>query len=215
MKITRITGGPVQTNCYVLTDGETGLTAVVDPGFESRELQDAVLAAGAENVRAILLTHAHFDHITGVAKLRELTGARVYLSAQELTFVANPSLNAAGFFFEGNVPPFRVDDPLGDGDEIGLGSLTIRVLHTPGHTVGSICFVVGDALFAGDTLMKLGCGRTDLPTGSYRQMLDSLQRLAKLPGDYRVYPGHGPETTLSYERKNNSCMGTDADDSLD
>lgn len=214
MKITRITGGPVQTNCYVLTDGETGLTAVVDPGFESWELDGAVLAAGTENVRAILLTHAHFDHITGVAKLRGLTGARVCLSAQELTFVTDPSLNAAGFFFEGDVPPFRVDDPLGDGDEIELGSLRIRTLHTPGHTVGSCCFLVGDALFAGDTLMKLSCGRTDLPTGSYRQILDSLQKLAKLPGDYHVYPGHGPESTLSYERKNNSFLGMGAHDSL-
>ena len=206
MKITRITGGPVQTNCYVLTDEETGLTAVVDPGFESGELDDAVLAAG--NVRAILLTHAHFDHITGVAKLRGLTGARIYLSAEELMFVADPSLNAADFFFGGGVPQFRVDYPLGDGDEIGLGNLTIRVLRTPGHTVGSCCFLVGDALFAGDTLMKLSCGRTDLPTGSYPQILDSLQKLAKLPGDYHVYPGHGSESTLSYERKNNSYMGT-------
>ena len=213
MKIERIAGGPLPTNCYLLTDEEPGLTAVIAPGFESRELEDAVKAAGSDKIRAILLTHAHFDHITGVAKLKSLTGAKVYLHADELPFITDGILNVSGLF-GGEVEPFRVDVPLGDGDEVGVGGLSVRVLHTPGHTRGGCCFLVKDALFSGDTLMRLSCGRTDFPTGSWPQMLGSLRRLASLPGDYRVYPGHGPESTLGYERKNNSFLEADAHDPL-
>lgn len=211
MKVTRIPGGPLPTNCYLLTEEQAGLTAVVDPGFESEELTESVLAAGKEKVPMILLTHAHFDHITGVAKIKELTGAKVYLHTEELMFVSDGSLNASGIFYGAKVPPFRVDVPMGDGDEIELGNLKIRVIHTPGHTSGGCCFLVEDALFTGDTLMKLSCGRTDFPTGNYRQMMDSLQRLAKIPGDHHIYPGHGPESTLDYERKNNSFLQAGAD----
>ncbi|WP_411677539.1 MBL fold metallo-hydrolase [Caproicibacter sp.] len=214
MKVTRITGGPLPTNCYLLTDDRTGLTAVIDPGFESEDLTESVLAAGQDKVQAILLTHAHFDHITGVAKVKKLTGAKVYLHSDELMFVSDPSLNASGIFYGAQVQQFRVDDPMGDGDEIELGKLKIRVIHTPGHTAGGCCFLVEDALFTGDTLLKLSCGRTDFPTGSYHQMMDSLYKLAKLPGDFHVYPGHGPESTLEYERKNNSFLGMDAHDPL-
>lgn len=216
MKVTRIPGGPLPTNCYLLTEEQTGLTAVIDPGFESEELTESVLAAGEGKVPMILLTHAHFDHITGVAKLKKLTGAKVYLHSEELMFVSDSTLNGSGIFYGAEVPEFRIDVPMSDGDEIGLGSLAIRVLHTPGHTAGGCCFLVGDSLFTGDTLMKLSCGRTDFPTGNNRQMRDSLQKLAKLPGDYRVYPGHGPESTLDYERKNNSFLliGADRHDPL-
>ena len=210
MKIQKIVGGPVPTNCYILTDGKTGQTAVIDPGFESRELDEAVAAAGADRIRAVLLTHAHFDHITGVARIREKTGAKVYLHESELTFVTDGSLNGSDVFFVPRVAPFGVDVPLGDGDEIGLGSLSVRVIHTPGHTRGGCSFLVGGALFTGDTLMKLSCGRTDLPTGSWPEMTASLRRLAKLPGDYHLYPGHGPESTLGFERKNNPFLGENA-----
>lgn len=205
MKITKIIGGPLPTNCYLLTDEETGATAVIDPGFESEELSEAVQST--ENVQAILLTHGHFDHISGVQKIQKLTGAKIYLYSDELLFVKDSSLNLGNAFFGSEVPPFRVDVPLNDNDTIQLGSLNLRVLHTPGHTVGGCCFIVEDTIFSGDTLMKLSFGRTDCPTGNYSQMLDSLRRLAELKGDYHVYPGHGSATMLNYERQNNSYMG--------
>lgn len=205
MKITKIIGGPLPTNCYLLTDEATGATAVIDPGFESEELSEAVRKVG--NVQAILLTHGHFDHISGVQKIQKLTGAKIYLYSDEMLFVKDSTLNLATAFFGSEVPPFRVDVPLNDNDTIGLGSLNIRVLHTPGHTVGGCCFIVEDVIFSGDTLMKLSCGRTDCPTGSYSQMLDSLRRLADLKGDFQIYPGHGSATALNYERRNNSYMG--------
>ena len=206
MQITNITGGPLPTNCYFLKDDETGASAVVDPGFESEELSELVRKDG--RVEKILLTHGHFDHISGVAKLQRETGAKVYLYTDELLFVTDSTLNLGGAFFESSVKPFRVDVPLNDGDTVQLGSLEIQVLHTPGHTVGGCCYLVGDALFSGDTLMELSCGRTDFPTGNSSQMQSSLCRLGALRGDYRVFPGHGPSTTLEYERRNNSFLGT-------
>lgn len=205
MKITKIIGGPLPTNCYLLTDEETGATAVIDPGFESEELSEAVQNNG--NVQAILLTHGHFDHISGVQKIQKFTGAKIYLYSDEILFVKDDTLNLASAFFGSEVPPFRVDVPLNDNDTIQLGNLSIRVLHTPGHTVGGCCFIVEDVIFSGDTLMKLSCGRTDCPTGSYSQILDSLRKLSGLKGNFHVYPGHGSATTLNRERQNNTYMG--------
>ncbi len=204
MKVQTIVGGPLPTNCYLLTDGASGVSAVVDPGFESAELDEALRAAG--RVEAVLLTHGHFDHITGVRRAVELTGAKVYLDSAEMPLVADTLQNGSSLFFGVAVPPFRVDTLLKDGDVIPLGTLKIRVIHTPGHTAGGCCYLAGDALFSGDTLMRLDCGRTDLATGSGEQMRASLRKLAALPGDPHVYPGHGPESTLEYERRNSPEM---------
>nr|WP_319488197.1 MBL fold metallo-hydrolase [uncultured Caproiciproducens sp.] len=209
MKVTRITGGPLPTNCYILTDDETGLAAVIDPGFEDAKLTDAVLAVGAENVKAILLTHGHFDHIMGVSYLKRLTGAKIYIYCDDMLFTSDSSLNLTSMFTPYETEPFTADVALNDGDTVDVGSLKIRVMHTPGHTVGSCCYLVENAIFTGDTLMKCSCGRTDFPTGSYPQMIDSLKKIENLEGDGHVYPGHEGETTLEYERKNNPYMGND------
>lgn len=212
MKVTRITGGPLPTNCYLLTDDVTGDTAVIDPGFISAELTNAVLAVGVGHIKLILLTHGHFDHIMGVAELKKLTEAKVCIYSEDMLFTSDNSLNLSNMMTSSQMEPFTADVSLNDGDVIELGSLGIHVMYTPGHTIGSCCYRVENALFTGDTLMKCSCGRTDFPTGSYPQMLDSLGKLKNLEGDYHIYPGHEGESTLEYERKNNPHMGSRAYD---
>lgn len=203
MQIERITGGPLPTNCYLLTDEQTGQTAVIDPGFYNAELADAVQT---HKVVMILLTHGHFDHITGVKQLAGSTGAKIYMDEADRAFPQNPELNLSGAMGLAPVESFVPDVLLHDGDEISLGSLQLQVLHTPGHTCGGCCYLTGDAIFSGDTLMCGTVGRTDFPTGSYEEIIKSVKRLRDLPGEWRVLPGHEFETKLSWERANNPYM---------
>lgn len=203
MQIERIAGGPLPTNCYLLTDDKTGLTAVIDPGFYNAQLEKAVQA---HQVVMILLTHGHFDHITGVKKLVDSTGAKIYMDEKDSEFPVKPELNLSSAMGLDEVEPFVPDVLLHDGDTVSLGSLQIQVMHTPGHTQGGCCYLIGDTLFSGDTLMCGAVGRTDFPTGSYQEIMDSVKRLRDLPGDWRVLPGHEFETKLSWERRNNPYM---------
>lgn len=212
MKIKAISGGVLPTNCYLLTDEETGMTAVIDPGFDSPELTEAIRSVGPGKVSAVLLTHGHFDHVLGVHTVKSLTNAPVYLHTEDSLFPDDPSLNMVDTFFSLQMPPFSVDVLLNDGDTVEIGNLKVKVLHTPGHTIGGCCFCVEDAIFTGDTLMKRSAGRTDLPTGSYPQMVSSLKKLKNLMGDYHLYPGHGEQSTLNYERKNNPFLRDSIDD---
>ena len=206
MKVTKISGGPIPTNCYILTDETTGAAAVIDPGFESDSLTNEIISTGIQNVKMILLTHGHFDHIMGVSAIKKLTGAKVYIYSDDMLFITDNSLNLSSMLPVEPIKAFSSDVSLRDNDKIKLGNLSIKVIHTPGHTVGSCCYVVENAIFTGDTLMKCSCGRTDFPTGSYPQIIDSLKRLGNIEGDYHIYPGHESETTLEYERKNNPFM---------
>lgn len=203
MQIECISGGPLPTNCYLLTDEETGKTAVIDPGFYNSQLEKAVQK---HQVVMILLTHGHFDHITGVKKLAVETGAKIYMDAADSDFPMKPELNLSSAMGLDAIEPFVPDVQLHDGSTIQLGGLQIKVLHTPGHTRGGCCYLVGDTLFSGDTLMCGTVGRTDLPTGSYEEIRKSVQRLRDLPGEWRVLPGHEFETKLSWERSNNPYM---------
>ncbi len=203
MKVTRYTGGPLPTNCYMLTDESTGASAVIDPGFVNASLLKAVEEA---DVQAILLTHGHWDHIAGVAEIQKKTGAKLYIDAEDELFLTDSALNLSVELTGRPLPPLKADVTVSDGDVIPLGSLRIHVLHTPGHTIGSCCYVVEGAIFSGDTLFKMSAGRTDFPTGSYPQLLASLKRLCALAGDYHGYPGHEWETTLGFERKHNPVV---------
>lgn len=194
MELSVIPVGMLETNCYVVSDENTKLCAVVDPGDDGQMLAEAITRQGLV-CKAIFLTHGHHDHVRGVQALREATGAPVYIHKADLQL---PETMTAG--------PLCYTDHYEDGDKLTVGGLTFTVLHTPGHTPGSVCLLCGDTMLAGDTLFLGCCGRTDLFGGSWDEMKVSLGRLHDLEGDYTVYPGHGEQTTLSQERKFNTYM---------
>ena len=189
MNIKTLILGPLQVNCYILWETEQCL--VIDPGFEPERVMKTCDELGLK-IQAILLTHGHFDHVGGVKKIAEKTGCQVFLHPDELSLP--PFITSGKLYYT---------DTYAEGDEITLAGMTFTVLHTPGHTPGAVCLHFGEHLFTGDTLFAGSCGRTDLPGGSFATIKASLKRLASLPGNASIYPGHGEETTLETERQNN------------
>ena len=193
MNIKTMQVGPLGTNCYLLEDEHTRAAAVIDPGGDGARIEAQLLADGAE-LKLILLTHAHFDHTGGVAELHA-----AHPDVPVFLHPADASRLGSQVFLPIGAPTV----PYGDGDVVKLGDLDIQVLHTPGHTPGGVCLLVGDALFTGDTLFQGSMGRIDFEGGSYEDIMASLARLAHLPGDFRVLPGHMDASTLERERKTN------------
>lgn len=204
MEIFTLPIGSLGTNCYVAVDAD-GKAAVIDPGLLTPGLQ-SLLHEKTTAVETILLTHGHADHISGAAALREQTLAPICIHELDDPYTDGPLCMAeeSGYPFA----PFRADRLLKDGDTVSFGSETMTVLHTPGHTPGSVCFLhEGDrVLFSGDTLFCLTAGRTDFPRGSRDDLMRSLRRLRDLDGDYAVYPGHERATRLERERTRNFFM---------
>ena len=198
MILKRLQVGPIGTKCYIIGDEETKMGAIIDPGDEAERILRVVHELGL-NIQFILLTHGHYDHTTGVNGILQYLQVPVYIHKEEISAKGS---NAGGLQF-GPIPQIRNYD---EGDQLTLGHLTIDVMHTPGHSKGSVTLKVGDVLFTGDTLFRDSCGRTDFQGGSYKDMLRSLKRLHDLPGDYQVYPGHEAPTTLSRERARNLYM---------
>ena len=186
--------GAYQTNTYLVWEETSPTCVVIDPGYEPDTILDEAKKLGKE-ITAVLLTHGHFDHVGGVRALAAETGCPVYLHEAELSMP--PQMTAGPLFYT---------NTYGEGDFVEAAGLSFKVLHTPGHTPGSICLLCENAMFSGDTLFWGSCGRTDLPGGSWATIRKSLLRLADLSGDYDVYPGHGDATTLSFERKMNPYM---------
>lgn len=196
--------GMIGTNCYLIEDEASGALAVIDPGDHSDAVISEIDRRGGK-LDYILLTHGHYDHVLGVAELCERYHPTVCAAQKELLLISEPSYNLSknhGL----TIPPFTVGRPLKDGDTVTLGESEIRFLLTPGHTMGSGCYIVDDCIFSGDTLFCTSIGRTDFPTSSMRDMMKSIERLRDLDGDYRVFPGHDMFTTLNQERKYNPYM---------
>lgn len=194
LKIHVLPLGDYQTNCYIVHEENSTDCLIIDPGYEP-EIISSYLEEKGLTPEATLLTHCHFDHVGAVKDLAAQYDCKVFLDKKEL---AMPPMLTNG--------PLYYTDGYGDGDTLTLAGIPIQVLETPGHTPGSVCLIMEDTLFSGDTLFAGSCGRTDLPCGDARAMRDSLRRLAALSENYRVCPGHGPSSTLNREKKTNPYL---------
>ncbi len=202
--------GIFAVNCY-LAVSEAGNAALID----APEGTERILAAAEKNgvkIKKILLTHGHCDHIESLAELASATGAEVYIHEMDAGKLTDSYTNLSQFFseyLEKPAEPYREAICLSDGDTIELDELKFTVLHTPGHTSGSTCYVIGGVIFSGDTLFKNSIGRTDMPDGNQITLFESLKRLENFRGeydDYRLLSGHGSETTLTREKNNNPFL---------
>lgn len=201
MEIVNRVLGPVQTNCYILMD--QGHALIIDPGAPIQDL-DAILDAHQCQLDAICLTHAHFDHIGGIPFILEKYPVDVYVHPKEFSFFADTKLNVSQAFMQ----PFSFacePKALKEGKQT-IGSFDLDVLYTPGHSVGSLCILYKDILFSGDTLFMGSIGRTDMVTGSYSEIIHSLEKLKALKLNYYVLPGHGAQSSLDDEKQWNSYM---------
>lgn len=209
LKVTKFILGEIETNTYVLESN--GVFAVVDPATESKELNEFLKG---KNVKYILLTHGHFDHISGVNPLVNETGAQVLIHSLDGEMLSDGTKSHYTAHYFRPQPEITASAYLSDNDEIDLGGTKIRVMHTPGHTNGSVCFICEEdrIIFSGDTLFRLSAGRTDLagisPLVAGRNEIMSLKKLAALQGDFTVFTGHGEDTTLQFERENNRYIRT-------
>jgi len=194
LNVHTLTLGAYETNCYILWAEGQNDCAVIDPGYEHERILSFLKEQGLE-LSAILLTHGHFDHVGAVRKLFAQADCDIYLCPADCDM---PERMTAG--------PLCYTISYQEGDVLEIAGLSIQVLHTPGHTPGSVCLLCENALFAGDTLFAGSCGRTDLPGGSWEQLTASLARLKALEGNYTVYPGHGEATTLHAERLYNPYL---------
>lgn len=204
MNIACLPLGEYGANCYVLTEDETKTALVIDPGVPSEELNDALLGY---NLKSILLTHGHFDHIFGCKALKEIyPDAKIYIHSADEGCLESNDLNLAGDFEE--TPGVAADIAVNNGDIIEFADTCFYVLNTPGHSPGSVCYVDNNnkIIFSGDTLFCLTVGRTDFARGSFDDMMESIKKLSEFDDEFTVFPGHNRSTTIGFERKRNRYM---------
>ena len=210
LKIEKIVLGMCATNCYFIyrdSDKENKDVVFIDPAENGDMIYDRLISKGL-NVRAIILTHGHFDHIMGVKALKEKSGAKVYAPKDEIELLESSEMNISAQW--ASAYTMIADEYFRDGDVLNLiDGISCKVISTPGHTIGSTSFYFEDdrVLFSGDTLFCESVGRTDFPTGSMSQLVRSIkEKLFILPDDVKVYPGHGPQTSIGYEKENNCII---------
>lgn len=206
MKVCTLPLGPLNANCYILINEETGRAAIIDPGDFNERVLLALETNDVKSVDYILLTHGHYDHIMGVSKAKKhFPDAQIAIHSYDAACLTGDSLSR-GDLHDLSWEPVKADILLCDGTELTLGKLTVKAIHTPGHTKGGVCFVCGNALFTGDTVFYHTVGRTDFENGDYNELLLSIKKLLELSGDYTILPGHDRSTTLEHERMNNPYL---------
>lgn len=202
MILNKITAGPLAVNCYIIVCEATGAGAVIDPGDEAPVILNHIKQQRID-VKLILLTHGHVDHLAHLSRIKKELGAE-FLMHQDDVFLLKGLFAQALMFGLPNPGNPKPDRFVSDGDEIALGRLKIKVLHTPGHSPGSVTYFVDNKLFVGDLIFAGSIGRTDLPGGDYQKLIRSVEsKIFTLPDDTIIYPGHGPETTVGQEKSTN------------
>lgn len=199
--------GEVQTNCYYVYREGADEIVIIDPADSANTIFNDVKSLGFEKIAAILLTHGHADHTGGAIKLKELSGAKIYAYEDEADILKDSKKNVSVWFGKGY--GFEADVYLHDKETFTMAGVEFEVIHTPGHTKGSCCFYVKDdlTLFCGDTIFNESVGRTDLYSGSMRELADSIrEKIMRLPDETKLYSGHGDASTVGYERKYNPCL---------
>jgi glyoxylase-like metal-dependent hydrolase (beta-lactamase superfamily II) len=201
MILKRLVVGPLEENSYIVGDETTGDAIVIDPGDEGDRINDLIRQKGLK-VNAVICTHAHFDHVGAAGDIKAETGAKILLHKEDMETYGMAKDHGAFWGFDVDDLP-DPDGFLSEGDEVKVGSLTFRVLHTPGHSPGGICLYGEGIVLTGDTIFQGSVGRTDFPGGSHEMLKESFRRLLELPDDTKVYSGHGPETTIGREKASN------------
>ena len=199
MNIKTLILGDLQTNCYILEDTENKKCAIIDPAGNVGRILQETESLGLE-ICCILITHAHFDHILALNDLYKKTGAKVYIGRNDNEALKTPVLNLSGYM--GEVFVFSGEaDVVSEGGKISFGNVCLKVIETPGHTPGGVCYILDadECIFTGDTVFAGGVGRCDFPGGAYNSILTSLNRVLEYPENYTLYPGHGPSTTVKAE----------------
>jgi glyoxylase-like metal-dependent hydrolase (beta-lactamase superfamily II) len=208
MLIDTIVVGAFQENCYIVADEETRDAVVIDPGDEPEKILSNI-ARHDISVKYILLTHAHLDHIMGVRLVKETLNPELLMHQADSFLYDNLVEQAAQYGFQA-APPLPVDRYFNEGDHITLGHLDIEIIHTPGHSPGGVSLVLPGhptVVFGGDTLFSQSIGRTDLPGGSYDTLLNAIRdKLLTMDTDTIIYPGHGPQTTIGFEKEHNPFL---------
>jgi len=204
MIIEKVVVGPLEENSYIVADEVSKEAVVIDPGDEPDRIMELIDSNGF-NVLAVICTHGHFDHVGAIGDIKKATGARVMIHKDDTETYGMAKEQAVLWGFNVDDLP-EPDGFLNDGDEIKAGGMVFRVMHSPGHSPGGICLYGEGVLFSGDTMFQGSIGRTDFPGGSIDKLKESFKRLIELPDDTRVFSGHGPETTIGREKRENFFM---------
>lgn len=207
MQIKTLPLGKLGVNCYLISSEKAAI--VIDPAIYDKRIED-FLIQNANKERLILLTHCHFDHIGGAEVLRNNTGVKIAIGENEAASLLDTEITLSNRF-HAHIAPFNADITLKDGKTLNIGDFEILCVETKGHTIGGMCYKIGNALFSGDTLFKLSVGRVDFPGGNANELILSLNKIKNLFEDIEVYPGHGEATTLKFEKIYNPYLKGDGE----